>query len=100
MHNGDIPNNLVIDHINNIKFDNRIENLQLLTAYQNTIKDMKRPNPTKYKGVRKKRNKYQAFYYNGEKEIYIGSYPTEEIANQARLDFIKALHTKNNGSFE
>lgn len=34
-HNGDIPKNLLIDHINGIRGDNRIENLRLVTVSQN-----------------------------------------------------------------
>lgn len=36
--NGAIDDNLVIDHINNEKGDNRIENLQLITQSSNVIK--------------------------------------------------------------
>lgn len=34
-HYGDIPQNMVIDHINQIKYDNRIENLRLATLSLN-----------------------------------------------------------------
>ena len=36
--NGKIPDGLTIDHINNDKLDNRIENLQLLTRAENSAK--------------------------------------------------------------
>ena len=39
--NGIIPSGMVIDHINNDKTDNRIENLQLLTAKDNSTKAAK-----------------------------------------------------------
>jgi hypothetical protein len=41
MHNGAIPKDLVIDHINENKLDNRIENLQLLTNKQNISRSNK-----------------------------------------------------------
>ena len=40
-YNGLITNNKVIDHINNIKDDNRISNLQLVTQSENTKKSVK-----------------------------------------------------------
>lgn len=36
--NGKIPDGLTVDHINNDKTDNRIENLQLLTRSENSAK--------------------------------------------------------------
>ena len=40
---GKIPPNLEIDHINNLKFDNRIKNLQLLSHQQNNEKSHNKP---------------------------------------------------------
>ncbi len=43
---------LVVDHINNNKFDNRVENLQLISVRENSSKDQKRHNrSSKYVGV-------------------------------------------------
>ena len=43
MFNGKIPHNLEVDHQNQIKTDNRIKNLQLLTHKQNTQKSHNKP---------------------------------------------------------
>ena len=40
---GPIPRCLEVDHINNIKFDNRIKNLQLLSHKQNVGKSKNKP---------------------------------------------------------
>jgi hypothetical protein len=36
--NGEVPAGLVVDHINNNPFDNRVENLQLMTQAKNLEK--------------------------------------------------------------
>ena len=47
-----VPNGhkIVVDHINNIKTDNSVDNLQLITARENTSKD-KKNGTSKYIGV-------------------------------------------------
>ena len=54
---------LVVDHKNDIKSDNRLDNLQIVTNYQNIIKSIKKTNTSsKYIGVyfHKKSNKWMA----------------------------------------
>jgi aspartate carbamoyltransferase regulatory subunit len=51
----------VIDHINRNKCDNRLENLRVITAKENSYNRTKNANSNnKYKGVVKRGNKYVA----------------------------------------
>ena len=50
MHNGNIPEELTIDHIDNNKLNNKIENLQLLTRVANVKKFWN--NHTRIKGMK------------------------------------------------
>lgn len=49
-HKPDGTMNIVVDHINNVKTDNRVENLQLITIRENSSKD-KKGYSSKYVGV-------------------------------------------------
>ena len=91
-----IPNgtyNIVIDHINNIKNDNKLENLQLITNRENSSKD-KKGGTSKYTGVcwHKNRNKwYSSIRING-KSKYLGMFNNEydaHLAYQNELNKIK-----------
>jgi len=82
---------LQIDHIDNDKLNNGIDNLQLLTARQNTIKYYKtRKNSSKYIGVswRDDSKKWRAGITIGGKKIWLGSFNSEV---QARLAYQKRL---------
>ena len=75
MFNGEIPKNLTIDHINEKKDDNRIENLQLLTMEQN----IKRSHVAKgysYKPKNSKQRPYEARIFINEKYKYLGLFGT------------------------
>lgn len=48
--NGDIPEGMVIDHINNVRHDNRINNLRLATRTQNS-QNRKKSSWRQYKGT-------------------------------------------------
>lgn len=54
MHYGPIPNGLIVDHINSVPDDNRIENLQLVTPQQNQLRR------TDGKGYSLEKGKYRA----------------------------------------
>jgi hypothetical protein len=80
---------IVVDHINNDKLDNRVENLQLISNRENCSKDT-RSIYSKYVGVtfHKQRNKWQSAIKIDGKSKYLGSF-TDEY--EAHLAYQKAL---------
>jgi hypothetical protein len=92
-----IPNGhkIVVDHINNIKTDNRLENLQLISHRENCSKDRK-GGSSKYIGVfwSKKYNKWIGIIVINRKQKQLGYFNTE---HEAHLAYQKALEMYNNG---
>ncbi len=88
---------LVIDHINNIKTDNRLVNLQQITVRLNVSKDRKRT-VANYTGLRfDDRNKFKKWIANikiGSKTIRLGAFELEADASRA---YQIALYEINNG---
>ncbi len=85
----------VVDHINNIKSDNRLSNLQLISSRENTNKD-KTGGTSKYVGVSfdKNSNKWKAaIRYKGE-TIRLSVFSDELDAHNA---YQKALSEINQG---
>ena len=81
----DNPNNLpIINHINEIKSDNRVENLEWCTHRHNTTHSLGNQIP----GVHFNQGKYDVRICINGKHTYIGRFNTIEEANQFRLDFI------------
>jgi hypothetical protein len=86
---GEIPPNLAIDHINEDKQDNRLENLQLLTNRENCIKGK-----AKYRDLptgcylRKDTGRYASRIQIDGKDKYLGNFDTEL---EASLAYQKAL---------
>lgn len=80
---------LVVDHINDIKTDNRLINLMLVTNRENSYKTQKNYS-SKYKGVywHKKANKWMSYIYIDGKREYLGLYNDE---NEASLVYLKRL---------
>jgi hypothetical protein len=75
---------LVVDHINNNKLDNRVENLQIVTNRFNTCKTQGNYS-SKYKGVYWGKNNKKwvsQIYINGKKE-HLGLFLNEQEASQA-----------------
>lgn len=78
-HYGDIPADKEIDHKNENKYDNRIENLRLSTRSQNKL------NQCKKSGVNYNRvtNRYSAFITYNYDRMYIGTFQTRPEAEEA-----------------
>ena len=92
-HNGDIPDSIEIDHSNNIKHDNRIENLRLATHSQNQFNTVKYKNNTSgYKGVYFCQNKWVAEIKINGKKKYLGRYDTPELASEAYKSAAEEYH--------
>ena len=83
---------LVIDHINDNKLDNRVENLQIVTSRFNTYKT-KVKYSSKYKGVswHKKANKWTASIHINGKGVYLGIFNCELAASLAYQNELKTL---------
>ena len=77
---------LTVDHINNVKTDNRLENLQLITQRENCSKDRFRKDySSKYVGVswHKNRNKWEAQILIKGKPKNLGFFTDELKASNA-----------------
>lgn len=73
---------IVVDHINNDSFDNRLENLQIITQRENINKDCK--SSSKYDGVYSGyKNKWYSHLRVNGKDFHLGTFETESRANIA-----------------
>jgi hypothetical protein len=85
-------NTFVIDHINSIKTDNRLENLKIVTNRENISKErlIKSGLPT---GVhfRKKENYFQSKINIKGKHIHLGYFKDLNLASQAYQNALKNL---------
>lgn len=88
---------LVVDHIDNDKLNNKLENLQIITSRENNSKD-KIGCTSNYTGVYVTRSGMFASKIGiGIDVHYLGSYKSEEEASEA---YKKSLEDYNNGCFE
>lgn len=96
MHHGYCPK--VIDHINRIKTDNRVENLREATHQENARNRDKISVDTysKYKGVTYNKNRdnycWKAYYETGGKAIHLGYFSSEIAAAYAYNNAVVDLY--------
>jgi hypothetical protein len=91
---GEMPENN-IDHINNIRNDNRFVNLRDATQSQNCMNHgVTANNSSGYKGVsfHKKSGKWQVACRVKTKHYYLGIYDTPQIASKVYEEFAKTHH--------
>ena len=84
----------VLDHINGVKYDNRIENLRE-SDYSKNIVNRKVQKNNKYgiKGVYKaSENSWQVQIRNLGKLLHVGSFPTKEEAHAAYKEKMIEIH--------
>ena len=87
-------NDIVVDHIDENKTNNNINNLQLLTNGDNVYKSIdKTKTSSKYRGVsfRKDNSKWAARITINKKEKYLGQFNTEEEAHEYREVYKKQI---------
>lgn len=85
--------NLVVDHINDDKLDNRLENLQIVTARFNCRKTQG-PYSSKYKGVyfKKDNKKWNARIYINGRYKHLGYFTNQHDAYLAYESELNSLH--------
>ena len=84
-----------VDHKNNIRDDNRIENLRWATGTENNQNSkIRKDNTSGTKGVYwyKDRKKWLAYIRINGKHIYLGSFDNIEDAIKARQEKAKEIH--------
>lgn len=92
--NYDDDSSLVVDHINSIKNDNRLENLQLISLRHNVSKAFSQgQNTSKFTGVHyvKTRNKWAANIQINGVIKNLGYYDSENEAHGAYLKKLKSI---------
>ena len=84
---------IVVDHIDNNKLNNNLNNLQLLTNRENSTKDSF--NKCGYLGVSKSNKKFKASIRINGVAIYLGSFDTAKLAHE-KYKSARIKHEINN----
>lgn len=87
----DCPSDMLVDHKNNDKLDNRKSNLRICTYHQNNLNRIPR-GKSGYKGVSKQSNRWIAKIVIDRKIQTIGRYSSPELAAKAYDKRAKEVH--------
>jgi hypothetical protein len=91
--NNNLPsgNKIVIDHINNNPYDNRLLNLQMITQRENASKDKIGKYSSDYTGVTLRKNNWEAKISINGKTLSLGRFDNELEAYKAYQNKLKQL---------
>ena len=89
MHFGPIPDGLLVDHINGVVSDNRVENLRLVTPSQNATNRQVVANA---KGYTFTKGAYQVMISSNGTHKYVGRFKTQTEAKEAYEKEAIAIH--------
>lgn len=93
IHNGEIPEGMEVDHIDNDSLNNKIENFRLATSSQNRANSKsKSNNKLGIKGVSQKGSRFRANIETSNGIKYIGTFNTSEEANDAYMSEAIKIH--------
>jgi hypothetical protein len=82
----------LVDHINEDTFDNQKHNLRRATRRLNAL------NVSKFNGVRKRKNRYNARTHHNGKDTSIGNFNTFDEARTAYKSYIATIITQEAGT--
>ena len=92
-------NKLVVDHIDNNKTNNKLENLQVISSRENSSKDQWRYNPSSYfVGVSYSsgKKKWESSIYVNGISFYLGCFKNESNAGQEYANALEYIDKRSN----